>query len=155
LCGDKITDIRGFYKYKFIKNQQGKILLQLQKKIGDVKKTLILSKNNNSVQNPIELKYGKIVDGNAPLYSLYKYLILGIYQHKKLPLNEKKQHDTHNLSKFCTNLSTEELNYWYPPCNYNISEDMETQEEKEEEAHVDLSTDLQNLCSNEQLQQFA
>lgn len=76
----------------------------------------------------------------------------GVYHPKKLTIDARKQRDIHLLSKFCTHLDEEELQYWYPPCDTEILE--EDEEREEAELPNDLTNDLEKVCSQQELQQL-
>ena len=73
----------------------------------------------------------------------------GEYQEQRQPIKIEKQWDLYEMRDYCTRLTTEEKNYWYPEPseNLNSSDKAESVEEKAQKVKYKW---MYNLCNNEE-----
>ena len=89
-----MNDIRGHYKYKFVKevNQEKVLLLIKKEKKSEYLTLIVCDLPQDKIPNePTELKY-----------------------QGKRNIKASKAKDIYKLSKHCLKLTEEEKNYWYP-----------------------------------------
>jgi len=102
----EVTDIRGYFKYDFILNEDNEVMLRLKKK-ADSEKWIVLNLMKKNVEIPedptINYKYGTMENGE--------------YQFNKQPIQFEKAQDIHSMRVYCNLLTEEEKQEWYPNPN--------------------------------------
>ncbi len=111
--GTEVPDIRNYFKYDFILNENNEVMVRLKRKTTS-KKWIVLNmmkKNCQIPQDPfIDCKYGVVKNGR--------------YQFIKQPIQLEKAEDIHSMTAYCDLLTEEEKQEWYPkPTNFQIQEE--------------------------------
>ncbi len=111
--GTEVPDIRNYFKYDFILNEDNEVMVRLKRKATSEKWIVLnlMKKNCQIPQEPIiDFKYGEVKNGR--------------YQFNKQPIQLEKAEDIHSMTAYCDLLTEEEKQEWYPkPANFQTVEE--------------------------------